>query len=94
MTRPVRLTWVGEIRYDGLPVAHLGPYGIAPSDLDEDATKALSDEQIALALSSGLYVADEPPAKDAKSTKAAKVAAASGAETPDDSGDHSTHKEA
>lgn len=63
--RPKALRWIGDMLPDGRPVAFIQI--VEPRDHDEAETAALSDEQIALALHSGLY-----EAVDGKAAKTAK----------------------
>lgn len=87
MARPKALKFVGSLLPDGRPVAHLGNYGIPPQSLDEDQTKALSAEQVNLALDSGLYEAVEPAKTAATPAKAKSEKDSDGGADKPDSGE-------
>lgn len=61
-TRPAAMYFVAERRPDGEPVEHLAGYGIAARDYlpGDPMLGRLTDEQMALALDSKLYVTTKP----------------------------------
>lgn len=56
--RPKELKWIGKDLPDGRPIYFIND--VEPRDYSEEETATLTDEQIAHALSSGLYGPEKP----------------------------------
>jgi hypothetical protein len=71
--RPEALYFVGERLPNGEPVAHLAGYGINAADYEkgDPALARLTDDQVKLALDSGLYQKTNPTGAKAESLAAA-----------------------
>jgi hypothetical protein len=84
--RPQRLNWKGEEYPDGRPARYID--GIPARNLTAEETDALTQEQLSVIRSSGLYTEVAQPTT--KSKPSTKIPEAAGADETTDAGDEPT----